>query len=241
MKIKYWLLFFSVGMVCFAQAEDKFAPSDLKQTISRAITEFEQTDRTRWSYQVSRYENEEGDITRSVEQYHPSKNVSEEWSLISLNGNQPTQKQIQKFVDKKQKNATDKENKSLSLLLKEIIQVETVKFESENDDYLTASFNVDLSRLVNASEKLIGSLTFNKEHQFIESIEITNLAAFSPMFSAKITDFKLSFSFLKIDDAILAHEQRLNMQGTFAFFTEILEESKDVFSNYQYIKEPYSE
>ncbi|MDC0601386.1 hypothetical protein OAP14_00005, partial [Aliiglaciecola sp.] len=58
---------------------------------------------------------------------------------------------------------------------------------------------------------------------------------FSPMFSAKITDFKLTITFDKIDSYILPLQNKLSMKGTFAFFTDIDEESLDTFSEYRFI------
>ncbi len=39
----------------------------LKNSVSSALEEFEQTRRENWSYKLSRYENEEGDVTSSIE------------------------------------------------------------------------------------------------------------------------------------------------------------------------------
>ena len=46
------------------------------QLISQAITEFEQRARADWSYRLSRYENEEGEISRSIALFEPTKALS---------------------------------------------------------------------------------------------------------------------------------------------------------------------
>lgn len=204
----------------------------LKNHISQAITRFEQTPLEDWSYLISRYENEEGDISSSTEQFMPNSAGNKQWSLLKINGNQPTEKQIQKFVD----NKSNKDNNGIALKLRELIQLDSLQLLSESDKLLQATFNVHLSKLGDkASRQLQGTLTFNKTLQFIEQLEIVNLAPFSPVFSAKIIDFKLTLSFFKIDDAILPHQQILTMKGSFAFFTEIDEVSTDTYSNYQYL------
>ena len=209
----------------------------LEQKISLAISKFEQTPREHWRYQISRYENEEGDITSSIEQHDPSLALGKKWTLLSHNGNEPTEKQAQKFVKSKLEEATHKSGHNYSIKLREIIQLDSVQFEYQDQNILQASFAVDLSKLGDeANETLRGTLTFNKQLEFIETLEITNSRAFSPVFSANITDFQLTFTFYKIDDAILPHQQKLNMQGSFAFFTQIHEESIDTFSYYQYAK-----
>jgi hypothetical protein len=209
----------------------------LKQKISQAITKFEQTPREHWHYRISRYENEEGDITSSIEQYDPSPASGTQWTLLSYKGNKPTAKQARKFVEGKLEKDKDKSGHNYSVKLREIIQLDSLQFEYQDQNILQASFAVNLSKLGNkATEKLRGVLTFNKQHEFIDTIEITNSGPFSPVFSANITDLQLTFTFYKIDDAILPHQQKLSMQGSFAFFKEIHEESVDTFSHYQYTK-----
>jgi hypothetical protein len=45
---------------------------------------------------------------------------------------------------------------------------------------------------------------------------------------------RLTFSFARIDDVILFREHALQMKGTFAYFVEIDEVSKDTYFDYQY-------
>ncbi|MEO9943773.1 MAG: hypothetical protein ABJH28_18950 [Paraglaciecola sp.] len=204
----------------------------LKNRVSQAISQFEQTPLAEWSYHVSRYENEEGDISSSSEQFTPNPARVGQWSLLEINGGKPTEKQARKFTDSK----SNKHSGGITLKLRELIQLDSLQHHFESEGSLHAEFNVHLDKLGDkASKQLKGSLKFNKTQQFIEVIEIINIAPFSPAFSAKISDFKLALSFYKIDNAILPHQQSLNMKGNFAFFTEIDEKSIDTYSNYQYI------
>ena len=72
----------------------------IKEKVNHAITKVEQTQRELWSYDISRYENEEGDISSSIEQHSPQSN--ERWLLKQINGQLPTKKQIKKFAKNKQ-------------------------------------------------------------------------------------------------------------------------------------------
>ena len=225
------------GFSTFALADD-IAVATLKQNISQAITQFEQTPREQWSYRISRYENEEGDVTSSIELFDPAKEMEKRWSLLQINGETPTEKQLKKFTKDKVKKASKKEKGNISIALQDIVQLEGMQLIDEKADNLRASFDVNLERLGDkASQSLQGVLTYNKNAHFIETIEITNTDTFSPVFSAKITDFKLTFRFVKIDEAVLPHEHELQMKGTFAFFTEIDEVSKDTISDYRFVGE----
>jgi len=208
----------------------------VKQKISQAILKFERTNRNDWAYQVTRYENEEGDISRSIEQFTPVSDPKKQWLLVSINENPPSQKQIKNFTEKKLAQAKKKkEGANFSIALREIINLESLELSSENNSHIHINFDVYLSKLgEDAKGKLQGSLSYNKQLAFIESITIVNNAELSPVFSANITNLKLVFTFTSINDSILPHQQSMEMKGTFAFFTEINEVSSDSYSNYSF-------
>lgn len=214
---------------------------NIGQLISQAITEFEQRARADWSYRLSRYENEEGEISSSIALFEPTKALSQQWTLLSLNGQAPTKKQLRKFAEKKRAAAKQKQTEnggqqSFSVKLRDLIQLDSLQLLSNDPQRFHASFAVYLSRLgAEASQHLQGSLIFNKQQHYIESIEIVNTASFSPLFSADIKQFKLTLSFIKIDAAVLPQRQELTMKGRFAFFTEIDEISTATFADYRYV------
>ncbi len=224
-----------------AQATDvtiaEQSPAALKQKITQAIEKFEQTKKNHWSFEVARYENEEGDVTSSIERYQPSETAATPWQLLRINKEKPTKAQIEEFIANKVEQQKDKSaGNSYSVALREIIQLDTLSFAKENEAHIEMSFDVLLAQLGDdASSKLQGSLQYNKQQQFIETLTITNKAAFSPIFTANIEDFKLSFTFTQINQQVLPYRQDMAMKGTFAFFTEIDEVSSDIFSNYQYL------
>ena len=207
--------------------------NSFKEKIHQAIVKFEQTERKHWGFTVNRFENEEGDITESVEQFTPNTDVNKRWLLINANGEKATKKQQEKFLKTKREQA--KGSNSYSVKLREIINQDTLAFQSETSSHIQISFQVTLSQFGDETKgKLDGLLSYNKQGAFIETITITNNAPFSPMFSASINELNLTFSFTQIDDAILFREHALKMKGTFAYFVEIDEVSKDSYFDYQY-------
>ncbi|MFC3093270.1 hypothetical protein DRW07_03490 [Alteromonas sediminis] len=210
------------------------ADSTLQSQIEHAVLQFEQTPIQNWSYRVERYENEEGDITQFTELYQPAKDADMRWSLLTINGMTPSEKQHLRY--KKDKNNAD--NHGVALKLRELIVLESLQLQSETAHTYTANFDVMLEKLgEDASQQLTGQLIYDKQAAFISTIEITNVAPFSPVMTAKIADFKLSLHFKKVGDAVLASQQNMSMTGTFAFFTEINEVSTDTFSHYVYVGE----
>lgn len=207
--------------------------NSLKDKIHQAIVKFEQTDRKHWGFTVNRFENEEGDITESIEQFTPNTDINKRWLLVSANGEKATKKQQDKFLKTKREQA--KGSNSYTVKLREIINLSTLALKSETSSHIQISFQVTLSQFGDETKgKLDGLLYYNKQGAFIETITITNNAEFSPMFSATISDLLLTFNFAQIDDAILFREHALEMKGTFAYFVEIDEVSKDTYFDYQY-------
>lgn len=206
----------------------------LKEKINHAIIKFENTESALWAYNISRYENEEGDITSSIEQYSPQAN--NKWQLKKINGKQPTEKQIKRFSQKKQQQVkTKKEGGDIQLNLRQLINQESLFLFSFDEKNIVMGFNVYLKKLGKDSVgKLQGQLFYQKDKQFIEKIVIWNNAEFSPMFAAEITDLTITFTFSHINGAVLNQKNEMMMKGRFAYFTEINETSLDVFSNYQY-------
>ncbi|KGJ95933.1 hypothetical protein [Colwellia psychrerythraea] len=226
---------FNVGAVDNAAENTTTELASLKQKINFAIIKVENTNKALWSYKISRYENEEGDISSSIEQHSPQ--AIEPWSLNQINGQAPTKKQIKKFVKKKQEqSSTDKkEKKSIQLPLRKLINSESLSLVSVNEKHIVMAFNVNINKLGKDSRgKLQGKLVYNKEQQFIEKITIWNNAEFSPMFTASITDLTITITFLQINGAVLLKQNDMKMKGSFAYFTEINETSLDSYSDYLY-------
>jgi len=208
----------------------------LESLISNAVSEFEKNDRHHWSYKLTRYENEEGDISSSIELFDPGKSKSEQWSLLRINGELPSQKQQRRFVKDKQKESKSDDEQNLSISLRKLIVPGSLKLLEEDSEQLTATFAIGLSKLgEDASKSLSGHLLYDKQQGFIREITVTNHQDFSPIFSATISDFKMTLSFIKKQQWILPSEHKLAMKGTFALFTEIDEVSTDTFSEYRYI------
>ncbi len=233
---KYYLLVLCFGAFFNVIAAENTATELplLKEKVNRAILKFEQTNKNLWAYQISRFEDEEGDISSSIEQHSPQEDKP--WSLKKIDGQLPTKKQIKSFAKKKQKQSDSvKKEQNIQLPLRELIHHESLSLVSIDDKYIVMAFNVHLNKLGEDSMgKLQGQLTYQKENQFIEKISIWNSADFSPMFTANITDLAINFTFSHINGAVLAKQNEMKMKGSFAYFTEINETSLDSFSDYLY-------
>jgi hypothetical protein len=230
MKKNYYIL-----LICFCAGYNVVAAQDtpaelasFKEKVDRAMIKFENTNKQLWSYNIFRYQNEEGDISSSIEQHLPQAN--EPWLLKQINGQPATNEQIKKFAKKQQT-----QTKNIQFKLRKLINEESLSIVSADEKHIVMAFNVFMKKLGKDSiGKLQGKLIYQKEQQFIQQISIWNNAAFTPMFTANITDLAITLTFVNINGAILSKQNEMKMKGSFAYITEINETSLDTFSNYLY-------
>ena len=227
----YYLLVICIGAIFNVKAENSSNEqlTALKAKVEDAIAKAEQTNSDLWSYKLSRYENEEGDVSSSIEHYKPQSN--EQWILEQINGQTPTKSEIKEFLENKQE-----QKGNIQVKLRQLINQQSLSIVSVDQESFVMAFNVNLKKLGDDSVgKLQGELTYNQGKQFIETISIWNNAEFSPMFTANITDLAITFTFVDIDGAVLVNKNEMMMKGSFAYFTEINETSVDTYSDYLYL------
>ncbi|MEC8231839.1 MAG: hypothetical protein VX061_10425 [Pseudomonadota bacterium] len=204
-------------------------PDNYKKAIAEAITNFENTPINQWAYRVTRYENEEGKVTSSVEAYSPNEMGSAQWTLLQKNKQVPSQKALNTFEKQKQ-------NTNIALKLSELIKLDSLLVSSASESEVLANFDVNFEKLgEDASKYLNGQLIYNVTNKFIKKITITNTESFSPVFAATINTLKVDMTFFKNGEAILPESITMTMQGRFAVFSEINEVSSDTYSHFRYV------
>lgn len=221
----------ALALPAYGQTSTETIP--LKERIDTAIIQFEKTNKHNFSFKVNRYENEEGTITQSLEQFDPKREKHQRWSLIMLNDEAPSEKAQNKFAAKK----LDEGDKHSSVIIKlaKLIKTKSLRIIEEDDVKITASFDVYVEQLGHkASEQLKGTLHYSKLDKYIQSFEITNTNTFSPVFTANISHFLMSVNFIKLNEAILTKEVSLSMRGKMAWVVKINEVSKDTYYDYEY-------
>lgn len=210
-------------------------PTEIEQKVIQAIANISDAQRKDWAVHISHYENEEGDITSSIERYTPHENPSKRWTLLRINDQVPSDKQRKKFAKKKLERAENKdEGEGYSVNFNTLIVQDSLQLLSDNSSEVEVGFRVRLDEFGDdAQSKLQGTLLYSKQQDYIETITISNSDEFSPMFSASISELELSFNFIKLSDVVLPQKIEMQMKGSFAYFTEIDEISTTTYSDYQ--------
>jgi hypothetical protein len=225
------LLWFSAALTSAAE-HNTVTLKVAKEKVEHAIVKVEQTKRSHWSYTLSRFENEEGDISSSIEEYLPQ--LPQPWNLKQINTEPPTKKEIKSYIKKKKKQKVESDS-NIKLTLRELINNESLSIKSIDENYIVMEFNVSWKKLgPDSNGKLKGKLFYEKQNKFIERIVIWNVADFSPLFTAEINELAVTFTFVHINGSVLPKQNEMIMKGSFAYFTEINETSVDTYSDYFY-------
>lgn len=234
----FLILLSTVTFPSFAEQAPPESPLPLEKKLLRAISDIANSPRKAWSVTVSNYENEEGEITSSIEQFTPNKAQINQWSLVEINGEVPTSKQIKSFNKRKNNKDASQQEKRYKIDFNTLIKADSFKLLEEKPQKLTVGFLINMDNFEelgeDAKDKLAGKLIYDKTMHYIEKIIIFNTEEFDPMFSATISKLLISFDFIKLNNAILPKQVGMEMKGSFAFFTQIDEVSTTTFSNYQF-------
>lgn len=225
------LMVFCLISTSVSAKQTNFTNPELIKLANLALTKLEQTNVSAWAFEASMYENEEGDVSSSLQRHEPTEDNKGSWSLLMIDGDKPTEKQQQKF--RKDKMKSKHSDQDFGVAIRKILNVPSITLSSETDSHIMMSFDVRLERLGEDSwGKLMGIAHYHKEGAFIERIEINNNDEFSPMFGSSISELKLSLDFIEVNGSVLIKQKDLQMKGSFAHFMEIDEVSSDKYSKY---------
>ena len=109
-KSTFWLAAIVSIVPCFNCAIAKESARHLndtktfRQTITDAILKYEHTQLDKWSFQVARYNNEEGKITSSIAHFLPVNDGASRWHLVEINERMPSLEEQKAFAKKNKNN-----------------------------------------------------------------------------------------------------------------------------------------
>lgn len=184
-------------------------------------------DVNQWSFVLT----SSGQINR-VEKYTPGKQMP--WSLISVDGFQPTNPQLDKYINEKGE-LRDAEDEQYDL--SDMIESGSVKFEMENENVAVYSFKPLIDgKKPKYSDSLIGEIRVNKDENYIEHLEFYAIEEFSPALSVKIKEMKMAISFKKIaEDTYAPSVMSINVRGKAMLFNSIEQNDTKIYEKYRLI------
>ncbi len=161
------------------------AEVDFNALARQAIETIDWDFEDRWTFTETRLD----DGKLWVGRYDPRQKGNERWQLVSVNGREPTDDEIEDYIDDQgEPDASEKRN------VEALVKPDTFRLISETDEYWLLEFvpdenNEELLAHVQATMKII------KDGTWIAYIDLRSDEPFRPGFGVKMQEFVTAFRF----------------------------------------------
>lgn len=181
------LLVYSVQISTFAE---------IPELAKKAFMAMDKTEQSDWSYSCTI----SGEEVRTV-QHNPL--AESNWTLISVNGNEPDAEAQKKFQQEKQsddKSDEDSDKSSNKGKFSDIADPDSWTLKSETDQEAIYTFrptgdDPDDAKIM---RKLLGTMIFDKQSPHVKSFSLEALKPFRPVLVAKILKMRIDLEFAEI-------------------------------------------
>jgi hypothetical protein len=153
-----------------------------------------------------------------------------QWTLLSLNGETPTKKDIKKYNKEKVKEAKRNEGNGF----RDLITKGSVVLKEETIDEVIVTFTPDLDDMSEkAMESMRGEATFRADDGTLSSLTIYSIEPFSPALSVKLEEMNMSFEFEEVMGETLPKRYLFSFRGKVAGLKSFDVDSVVAYSDYQ--------
>jgi len=221
MMIKRLFVLAVLLAVSGANAETDYSAL-LDEALSTVDWEFEKD----WAYTKTALQ--EGQLW--VSRYDPRVDVDDGWKLISVDGREPTSKQVHKFLHN-----TDDHGGTSDDSVAAIVEPDSLELIEETNDYWLFSF-VPSDNEEAFTDSVDTTLKIIKDGRYISHIEMHNHSAIKPGFGTKLTSFLTWFSFGPAVDGgpVVPKSVKVQVAGRALFFIAIDETETTEYSDFEY-------
>lgn len=194
-------------LVTTAASANPATPAKLPPIVEQALETMERSDQEGYAYRMTKTD---GDGTL-VAAFDPAKPQGQTWKLLLQNGKAPTEKELETFRkeraerDKQRaeelKKSKEKAGKKGDQSLREMISPESVQLISETADRASFRFKMraDDDDAKVFADAVRGTLVISKAAPHVESLDLASTGEIKPITGVKISEFRLTLSFLPPD------------------------------------------
>ncbi len=165
-----------------------------------------------------------------VARFDPRQEEQQRWTLISVDGREPSDEQREKLAHDKEEHADSNGSQRMS-----VVGDGTLRLLEENDDFWLFGFtpeedDIECTNYVDATLKII------KDGHYLESIALRNSEVIRPGFGTRITTFKMLLSFAAAADGgpIVPRSVKVQLRGRALLFIGIDETEIVEYSDFEY-------
>ena len=150
-----------------------------------------------------------GEKETEIATFDPTKD--NRWTLISIDGQSPTKKQLKKFEKKKERQEKRGDDTDR---FTDIITPGTVIFREENTETITLQFAPQLDDLPEKSQEFVqGIAVLTKPQKSIQTLRIFSKEPFSPILSVTMETFDMKVQFGEFHGQALPTSLSFRMKG----------------------------
>ena len=220
MRINYCLLFLCFPSLCVAD--------NYTDILQQAFARFDDNYQEEWAFTEERIFKE----VTSRGRYDPRS--EDRWSLLTVDGRTPTEKEISTYREDKSKEANGRgagKNSPEAMMNPESLSLIE---ETENYwlfDFLPAGDNQKFMEYLN------GEMMINKSSTTIQFIDIRSTDSFKPRFGVRVKEFltRLEFTTVNEDGPVVPQSMRFRIKAKAFGVMDVDERVSVVYSDYQFV------
>ncbi len=177
---------------------------DYSALVQEAVDAIESRFEKQWAFKQTRIE--EGRVW--VGQYDPRKARGERWSLLSVDGREPTELEVEQYRDDQREPSSSGEN------LEATVNPDTVTYIGETDEHWLFAF-VPEDDDEAFFEHIQSSLKIDKNGRYLSELELRSDKPFKPAFGVKMKEFftRLTFAPATADGPVVLQSVDAKVRG----------------------------
>ena len=209
------------------------AEKKLPDHLKNAFDELDKLKTPKWAYTILTKEKKRETEVR----FDPSLEGSQRYALLAVNGQAPSEEELQKYRERKEKAKKSDDGFSIRNMpeMASIIHHSTLKPLDEDDAVIKYQFKpkLDIPIIKNVIHKLDGEMHFCKQDEIVKRIKIVNSKTFTPIPSFKIEKlFGEAVFDLVADGQVQLVGTEMRLKGKKFFVSALEQEAIAVYSDY---------
>lgn len=164
------------------------AVDDYKTLLDEAIANIEWEFEDSWAFTETSLS--EGELF--IGRFDPRLEGDEQWTLISVDGKEPTDKQRRKYLYDKEEQSGDSNDEDNRVTA--IVDADTLELVEETDQHWLFTF-VPAEDQDAFMTSVDAKIRIVKDGRYVDSLEMRNFQDIKPGFGTKITRFQMRFTF----------------------------------------------
>lgn len=170
---------------------DTPGPGDHAALLTEAIAALGDDFKRDWAFTETAVQSERTTVGR----FDPRRPEGERWTLVTVDGREPTGEEIDEFLSEKAKERGDSGDDG-ETSVRGMVEPDTLRLVEETADYWLFSFVPDEDEDGEEfAAAMDGTLRIAKDGRYLEYIDIRNTKPFKPQFGVKINEFMTRLRF----------------------------------------------